>query len=49
MVYRVRVYDRYTDEELHSIFVDAENLLHFVKMFLTKTTRVEILDDYYGN
>ena len=46
MVYRVRVFDRYTDEELHSIFVDAEDLLDFVKKFLTKTTRIEIVDDY---
>lgn len=49
MVYRMRVYDRYTDKELHSFFVDAKNLLYFVEMYLTKTTRIEIVDDYYGN
>ena len=46
MVYRVRVLDRYTDEELSSHFVGVEDLVDFVKKFLTKTTKIEIVDDY---
>ena len=47
MTYRVRVLDRYTDKELSSHFVEAELLTAFIEKFLTKTTRIEILDDYY--
>lgn len=47
MTYRVRVFDRYTGEELSSHFVESELLTTFIKKFLTKTTRIEILDDYY--
>lgn len=46
MVYRVRVLDRITDEELSCHWVDIENLTDFIYKFSTKSTKIIVLDDY---
>ena len=49
MVYRVLVFDRNTDEQLSSHWVGVEDLTAFLQQFLTKDTKIVLLDDYYNN
>ena len=48
MVYRVRVLDRITDEELSCHWVGIEDLENFILQFSTKTNKIVILNDYYN-
>jgi hypothetical protein len=47
-MYRVKILDRFTDEELSSHWVGIEDLTDFIFKYSTRKTKIVILNEYFN-